>query len=295
MDQYLRQTLDSIVSQGYGNLELIVIDGGSSDGTCDIIHDYEKHITHFICEPDHGQYHAINKGLDLCTGDVVAWLNADDLYLPWTLSSVNKIFSSQPDFDWICGLPSFASDDSSAAKTSSKNGAKIRRLIRNGSYRNSFLGFLQQESMFWRRDLLQAVGKLSADYSLAADFEYWTRLATHAELGVVDFPLACFRLRYSSRSVIQIAEYEKEVREILKKKGVKRGLISVLSECNLFTRYISRLCIFGRVNGVRLNIQTKQLERFSRYRSVSNYSLFDVILEAIHSTKLLIRRKTRVH
>ena len=286
MEQYVKKTIDSIISQGFENLELIVVDGGSTDNTVEIIRDYDAHITHFLCEPDEGQYDAINKGFSLATGDVVAWLNADDLYFPWTLYSVNQIFFNHPDILWICGTPSYTNDDMSGVKVCKKNGAKVSTLIQNGSYRSDYLGFLQQESMFWRKDLLDAAGHLALDYKLAADFEYWTRLAKHAELHLIDFPLACFRLRHNSRSVVQITDYEKEVKKVLETISAKKYWYSRLLEANIFTRYVCRIITFGRVNVIQMNLKSRQLERFTQYRNVSNYSISELFFEAVRIFKL---------
>ena len=83
--RFVRQTLDSILEQGYPNLELIVMDGGSDDETVDILEEYSPHLSHWVSEPDRGQSHAINKGLAVATGSLVGWLNSDDLYLPKSL------------------------------------------------------------------------------------------------------------------------------------------------------------------------------------------------------------------
>lgn len=281
MDKYIGATLESIISQKYPNLELIVIDGSSSDDTCSIIKKYREHIAYFVSEPDGGQYDAINKGLKVASGDIVAWLNADDLYLPWTCWSVNQIFLAHDDFDWICGQPSFIDEGRAAVKISNKNGAKLRKLVQSGAYRHNFLGFLQQESMFWRRHLFDLAGELSQDYLLAADFEYWIRLAAHAEPIHVDFPLACFRLRNSSRSATQFGEYKREVDQILIDKEINYGLIGILSNRIFLFNYLSRLFTFGRIKVVRLNLLTKKIEFLSVYRNVASFALLEGLREAI--------------
>src|SRR5689334_13760988 len=91
--QFIEETLSSVLSQRYPNLEYIVIDGGSEDDSASIIRRHESQLAYWISEPDRGQVHAINKGLEKCTGDIVAFINSDDLYLPGAFSAVIKYFS----------------------------------------------------------------------------------------------------------------------------------------------------------------------------------------------------------
>ena len=98
--QFLEATIDSILSQNYPNLEYIIIDGGSTDGSVDIIKKHEKYLSFWCSEPDAGQYDAINKGLSHSTGEIMAWLNSDDMYLPWALKTVADIMSSLPNVEW---------------------------------------------------------------------------------------------------------------------------------------------------------------------------------------------------
>src|SRR5262245_54842718 len=100
---YLHQTIDSVLSQGYPNLEYIVIDGGSTDGSVDSIRRYEKHLAYWASERDRGQTHAINKGFKRATGEVHAYLNSDDYYLPETLATVARAVRMRPDVDLIHG------------------------------------------------------------------------------------------------------------------------------------------------------------------------------------------------
>ena len=101
--QFIEQTIDSVLSQQYPNVELIVIDGGSSDGTVDILKRFDKYLTFWVSEKDKGQTHAINKGLARITGQVWSFLNSDDLLRPGSLHTVACAFASQPDVHWLSG------------------------------------------------------------------------------------------------------------------------------------------------------------------------------------------------
>src|SRR5882762_8349036 len=92
--QYIEETIRSIIMQGYPNLELIIIDGGSKDNTVDIIRQYEKDIAYWVSEKDNGQTHAINKGFEKATGEILAYLNSDDIYMPYTFRLIAEMFSA---------------------------------------------------------------------------------------------------------------------------------------------------------------------------------------------------------
>ena len=101
--QFLEETILSVINQNYPNLEYIIIDGGSTDGSVDIIKKYEKHLTYWVSEPDNGHGHALNKGFSTTTGEIMAWINSDDKYYPSTFATVAEIFNKFSDINWIHG------------------------------------------------------------------------------------------------------------------------------------------------------------------------------------------------
>src|SRR5687767_2056706 len=102
--RFLPHTLASVLGQDYPNLEYVVIDGGSADGSADAIRGRAAELSHWVSEPDAGQYDAINKGFARTTGEVMAWLNSDDLYTPWALQVVGEVFRQLPEVQWVTTL-----------------------------------------------------------------------------------------------------------------------------------------------------------------------------------------------
>src|SRR5512134_129792 len=101
--KYLERTIRSVIEQDYPNLEYIIIDGGSTDESVEIIRKYEKHLAYWVSEPDRGQSHAINKGFDRATGEIFGWLNSDDWYVPGALKAVAEAFAANPEAGAVVG------------------------------------------------------------------------------------------------------------------------------------------------------------------------------------------------
>jgi glycosyltransferase involved in cell wall biosynthesis len=209
-EEYLEETILSVINQDYPNLEYIIIDGGSTDSTVEIIKRYENKLTYWISEPDEGMYHAIQKGFEKSTGDIMAWLNSDDKYHPGALRIVNQIFSDLLDVEWIIGMPTLYNQEGLCVKAS-LNRAWTYTRFQVGDYR-----WIQQESVFWKRSLwLKAGSCLSTKFKYASDFELWNRFFKYAQLHNVETPLSGFRLHEKQISNEKNNEYETEVLKIL--------------------------------------------------------------------------------
>ncbi|WP_199200503.1 glycosyltransferase [Alkalicaulis satelles] len=207
---YLRPCLESVVEQNYPELEYIVVDGDSSDGSRIIIEEFRDQLSGLICEPDNGHADALNKGFAASTGEIMGWINSDDVILPGTLSFVARLFEARPDIDWITGRPSSMNADGVIEWMGPvRPWSRVRFLAGDNQW-------IQQESTFWRRSLWErAGGRLDTDFQLANDFELWCRFFRHAELHTVDRHLGCFRVRPGQRSIVYKTRYEKEARQIL--------------------------------------------------------------------------------
>lgn len=211
--RFLEHCIRSVLNQGYPNLEYIIIDGGSADNSVDIIRKYEDHLAYWASEPDQGQYDALNKGFARSTGEIMAWLNADDLYPPWTFWIIADIFCRFPDVEWISSLfPLFWNKEGWAVQCLSLAGFSQKAFLKGRK--------IQQESTFWRRTLWErAGGHLETSYNLAADYELWARFWQHAQLYGVAAPLGGIRNHEGRRAIRHRAEYTDETKRILQRYG----------------------------------------------------------------------------
>lgn len=211
---WLEQTIQSVLGQNYPNLEYIVIDGGSSDGSQRIIEKYEKQLAYWESEPDRGFAHAYNKGFVRATGDIMAWLNSDDLLTSWALETVARCFSDQPQVQWLTSLYPMVCGNSGRTMLRPADPFN-RELFYKGVY-GLVLPFIQQESTFWRRELWEAAGAtLDENLSLAIDTELWARFFKQTELYAVTSPIGCFRYRQDSKSGRDIKAYYEEMAKVL--------------------------------------------------------------------------------
>jgi glycosyltransferase involved in cell wall biosynthesis len=209
---YIEATIRSILLQGYPDLEYIIIDGGSTDGTVEIIRKYESWLAYWVSEPDQGQYDAINKGFARTTGQIMAWLNSDDMYTLNSFWSVGSIFETWGgSVQWLTGVPVYWDEQDRLIQVHRYLNYE-RLFIRLGFYEGRGLGWIQQESTFWQRDLwVQAGGQVNSNLHLAADFDLWRRFAQYADLYVATVLLGGFRIHYKQKTLPGLEQYYQEL------------------------------------------------------------------------------------
>lgn len=189
---FIEQTILSVVDQAYPNLEYIVIDGGSSDGTTEIIERYKDRISVIISEKDQGQYFALQRGMELSTGEIMGWINGDDILWPGSLNYIANKFSEQKEIQWIQGYPNVINNDGQVIYE--RDPVYTKEFFLTRSYHDG--RFIQQESTFWSRKLWdQAGGFINTDYRYAADFELWVRFFQYESLFLTKQRLGSFRDR----------------------------------------------------------------------------------------------------
>lgn len=209
--QFIEKTILSVLEQNYPNLEYIIIDGGSTDGTVDIIKKYEKYLTYWISEPDKGHANALNKGFARTTGEIMAWINGDDMYFPWTFRVVAEIFTQFPGVKWLSGFPTTRFENDEVAILGNKYLSLVDFLL--GDYK-----WIQQESVFWRRSLWEEAGSfINENFKYMVDGELWSRFFRHAELFYTNVILASYRMHSQNRAFLHRDEVRNEMEFIIEK------------------------------------------------------------------------------
>ncbi|HEY9041765.1 MAG TPA: glycosyltransferase [Rheinheimera sp.] len=214
--KYVRQTIESVLSQRYPNLEYIVVDGGSTDGSVEVIQEYKAQLTVFISEPDNGQSNAINKGFALATGEILTWLNSDDQLAPDALFAVALTFR-QKKADLVAGICEVYSEGKLSHRhlTSCSNGnLPLTELLDLDNAWNAGQFFYQPEVFFTKDLWLKAGGKLREDLFYSMDYELWCRFAkADAKIQVIGCPLVHFRAHPEQKTANEAA-FKHELRQV---------------------------------------------------------------------------------
>jgi glycosyltransferase involved in cell wall biosynthesis len=192
---YLEETIRSVLLQGYPNLEYIVIDGGSTDQSVEIIRKYEPWLTYWVSEADGGQANAINKGWRIATGDAVTWLNSDDTLQPGALAAAVCALYAAPDIDLVHGRANFIDASSHPVGVINRSAFVPEEIIVQARTPFPQPGFLMKQR------LLERFGWLDESMHFCMDLDYWTRLAIGGvRARYVEMILANFRTHESSKS-----------------------------------------------------------------------------------------------
>ena len=214
--EFIEETILSVINQNYPNLEYILIDGGSTDGTMEVVARYREHFSHVVSEPDRGQSNAINKGFALATGEIYTWLNSDDRLAPGALYAIALAFYTSG-ADAVAGICQIYQDGREIERhlTSCSND-KISLTdildLENCWLQGKF--FYQPEVMFTRAIWEKAGGKVEEDLYYSMDYEMWARFAAHgAKLQVIGYPVAQYRL-HEQQKTSAIEKYRPELLQV---------------------------------------------------------------------------------
>ena len=182
--KYIERTIKSVLDQG-DDVEYIVVDGVSDDGTVDVLNEYEQQITKVIIEPDRGQADAVEKGFAQASGEILAFLNSDDVLLPGALDYVREVFAANPDLDVIYGHRVVIDDEDQVQR--------FWILPPHVSYLQKRWDFIPQETCFWRREAYDWVGGIDPSYQFALDYDLFVRMMNVCRIKRVNRFLAAFR------------------------------------------------------------------------------------------------------
>ncbi len=200
---YLEETIRSVLLQGYSNLEYVIMDGGSTDGSIEIIKRYAAWLTHWVSEPDAGQSDAINKGWQYCTGDVFAWLNGDDVYAPNALTQVGETFADNSALGLVYGNI-LVSD--SVGKQSGIIGYHAAN-----AYMLAALEIPYQPASFFKASIVGQVGCLDVSLRYVMDVDILVRVMANAPMARINQPLASFRIHAQSKTNLGEAAFAREL------------------------------------------------------------------------------------
>jgi predicted O-linked N-acetylglucosamine transferase (SPINDLY family) len=209
---FLERCMLSVLSQGYPNLEYIVLDGGSADGSADIIRRHADRLAFWRSGADEGHYAAVTEGFARATGDILTWINSDDLLWPWSLALAGLAFASMPQLEWLAGRRNHIDGENGLIGVTPEfpdwNHARYARRDAPSA--------IQQEGSFWRRGLWErAGGYVGGEWALAGDYDLWLRFMRHATLRQLEVMLGAFRAgRAEQRSILHGERYAEEVNAI---------------------------------------------------------------------------------
>lgn len=201
---FIEETILSIINQNYPNLEFIIIDGGSRDGTTEIIKKYAANVTYWVSEPDKGQSDAINKGLKKCAGEIFNWINSDDYLAPYSLYHIGKAFIEKR-FTCFCGITNILEREQIAKKYKMGLGSTAENTITNP--------LINQPGTFYNLSIVKKLGGVNRDLHYAMDYDLWIRfLLMNGLEGVYSSneDIACFRIHELSKTQMGRDPFDRE-------------------------------------------------------------------------------------
>jgi glycosyltransferase involved in cell wall biosynthesis len=235
--QYLEETIKSVLGQSYANIEYIIIDGGSTDGSVEIIQKYADRLAYWISEPDKGQTEAINKGFAQANGQILAWLNSDDTYHPEGVANAVAYLVAHPEVGLVYGDTDFIDE-----------GGRVmgRFPARQTSHTRIRRGYVHipQQAAFWRAELWEQVGPLDPSFYFAMDYDLWVRLSAISGIKYVPGVWAYFRLHGDSKTIKDDDRCWPEMVRIHRRDG--GSWLSVLTVKYILRRILAPLVTFRR-------------------------------------------------
>jgi glycosyltransferase involved in cell wall biosynthesis len=206
---YLGQTIQSVLSQDYPDIEYIIVDGGSRDGSVDIIQQYADRLAWWVSEPDAGQANAINKGFWRATGEFIAWVNSDDFYLPGAVIKAVQALQAHPEAAFVYGNMVAVDGQGEAINLLRYRQCQVEDLLQ--------FYILGQPAVFFRRSVLEQAGYLDEQYHYMLDHHLWIRMASLAPIVFIDQFLAAARYHSGAKNIAQPEGFTREAYHLAKR------------------------------------------------------------------------------
>ena len=275
--QFLERTILSVLNQNYPNLEYIIIDGGSTDGSVEIIKRYESKLAYWVSEPDRGQSHAINKGWKMSSGQILAYLNSDDTYRDGALFSIAKYFTKHHEVDMVYGDVYVIDEMDRLVYPFICAEFNLQRYIKDCNY------FIPQQAVFFRRQIFEKVGLLDENLHFKMDRDYFIRIGMKGCVKRIPHYLAHFRTHPAAKSTPQ--NTKKARREFISIRQKYGGAFSVpwFYISNIYLNKMKQVFVINPLKVLHLwNILAhivrnrkykKELERYEN-GYINNYNKF---------------------
>jgi glycosyltransferase involved in cell wall biosynthesis len=210
--QFLEASIRSVLEQDYPKLEYIIVDGGSKDESVEIIKKYQEHLTWWVSEKDKGHADALNKGFSHATGEILAWLNSDDIYFPKAVSEAVAVLTSRPEVGMVYGEADLIDD---SGETVGQFGSK------QTSYKQMLCGsvHIPQATTFFRADLWRQVGPLDLSLFFSFDYDLWVKLAKISQILYVPKRWAKFRIHGAGKTIVNDDRCYPDMLRVLEREG----------------------------------------------------------------------------
>jgi glycosyltransferase involved in cell wall biosynthesis len=218
--RFLEQTIQSVLAQDYANLEYLIVDGGSTDGSVEIVRRYAPRLSWWVSEPDQGQTDALNKGFAHASGEIFAWLNSDDTYLPGAISAAVSCLQAHPEAALVYADANLVDEEGRIMGRFPSRQTNLNMLLRGSVH-------IPQQTAFFRANAWKQVAPLDPTFHFAMDYDLWVRLAKMAPLVHTPGLWANFRLHGAGKSIAMDDRcYPEMIRVYQRERGNRISLLS---------------------------------------------------------------------
>jgi glycosyltransferase involved in cell wall biosynthesis len=241
--EFLERTILSVLNQNYPNFEYIIIDGGSTDGSVEMIKKYEQYLAYWTSEKDNGQTDAINKGFSQATGEILGWQNSDDIYMPRAFYEAIEKFSRNTDADLVFGNKYWIDEKDRIIRDARYVSFNYYSLLYEGSA-------LSNQSTFWKKTLMDRIGFFNQNFKFCMDYDFWVRASKKGKFLLIRNYLGATRYHKNTKTNTIVHIWHTEYLAILKREGVKPNkFLHLYSLTRRFLLYILQGDLFYVIRG----------------------------------------------